>query len=64
MIATKIPETPIASADKPRIDGAAALPAQLGKKLRQVFAEAETEPAPQRLEELMAALAAKELGEG
>lgn len=64
MIATKKPEISTASADKRHIEDASALPAQLGKKLREVFAEAETQPAPQRLEELIAQLAAKERGEG
>ena len=64
MIATRKPEIPTASDTKGRIDGASALPAQLGKKLREVLAQAETQPAPQRLEELVAALAAKERGEG
>jgi hypothetical protein len=64
MIATKKPEIQTASADKPRSEDASALPAQLGKQLRKMFAEAETQPAPERLVELMAALAAKERGEG
>jgi len=49
-----------AVARKPRIQGSAALPAQLGRKLRQIFAEAEAQPPPDRLQELMNALAAKE----
>jgi len=64
MIATKKPEIETASVDKPRIEGASALPTQLGKQLRKMFAEAETQPAPERLMELVAALAAKERGEG
>jgi hypothetical protein len=64
MIATKKPEIQTTPADKTRIEDASALPAQLGGRLRKMFAEAETQPAPERLVELMAALAAKERGEG
>ena len=39
---------------------ASALPAQLGKKLRSLFAEVESQPVPDRLRELLEALAAKE----
>jgi hypothetical protein len=37
-----------------------ALPAQLGQKLRAMFADVETQPVPDRLVELLEALAAKE----
>ena len=37
-----------------------ALPAQLGQKLRTLFQDVEAEPIPDRLRELMDALAAKE----
>jgi hypothetical protein len=45
---------------KPRIEGASALPAQLGQKLRTLFADVESQPVPDRLRELLEALAAKE----
>jgi hypothetical protein len=41
-------------------EDAAALPAQLGKKLRSLFADVESQPVPDRLRELLEALAAKE----
>ena len=41
-------------------EDAAALPAQLGKKLRSLFADVEAQPVPDRLRELLEALAAKE----
>jgi hypothetical protein len=37
-----------------------ALPAQLGRKLRNLFAEVESQPVPERMRELLDALAAKE----
>jgi hypothetical protein len=37
-----------------------ALPAQLGSKLRNLFAEVESQPVPDRMRELLEALAAKE----
>jgi Anti-sigma factor NepR len=37
-----------------------ALPAQIGQKLRTLFDEVESEPVPDRLRELIEALAAKE----
>jgi hypothetical protein len=37
-----------------------ALPAQLGQKLRALFADVETQPVPDRLVELLEQLAAKE----
>jgi hypothetical protein len=37
-----------------------ALPAQLGQKLRAMFADVETQPVPDRLVELLERLAAKE----
>ena len=45
---------------KPKIKDAAALPAQLGQKLRTLFADVESQPVPDRLRELLEALAAKE----
>jgi hypothetical protein len=45
---------------KPKIEGASALPTQLGQKLRDHFAEVESQPVPDRLRELLEALAAKE----
>jgi anti-sigma factor NepR-like protein len=39
---------------------ASALPAQLGKQLRSLFADVEAQPVPDRLRELLEALAAKE----
>ena len=47
-------------ARKPKIEDASALPAQLGQKLRSLFADVESQPVPDRLRELLAALAAKE----
>ena len=47
-------------AGKPKIEDAAALPAQLGQKLRTLFADVESQPVPDRLRELLEALAAKE----
>jgi len=41
-------------------DAAPVLPAQLGQKLRNLFADVESQPAPDRLRELLEALAAKE----
>jgi hypothetical protein len=37
-----------------------ALPAQLGEKLRELFADVEAQPVPDRLAELLEQLAAKE----
>jgi hypothetical protein len=45
---------------KAKLEDASALPAQLGKKLRSLFADVESQPAPDRLRELLEALAAKE----
>ena len=47
-------------AGKPKFEDAAALPAQLGQKLRTLFADVESQPVPDRLRELLEALAAKE----
>jgi hypothetical protein len=47
-------------ARKPKSEDAAALPAQLGQKLRTLFADVESQPVPDRLRELLEALAAKE----
>jgi hypothetical protein len=47
-------------ARKPKIQDASALPAQLGQKLRTLFADVESQPVPDRLRELLEALAAKE----
>jgi len=54
-------KTPPASAPGgARIQRASALPAQLGRKLRVVFADAESQPMPERMQQLMDALAAKD----
>jgi hypothetical protein len=45
---------------KPKPQDASALPAHLGQKLRAMFADVETKPVPDRLVELLEALAAKE----
>ena len=45
---------------KAKLEDASALPAQLGKKLRSLFADVEAQPLPDRLRELLEALAAKE----
>jgi hypothetical protein len=45
---------------KPKIKDASALPAQLGQKLRTLFSDVESQPVPDRLRELLEALAAKE----
>lgn len=47
-------------ARNPKIEDASALPAQLGQKLRSLFADVESQPVPDRLRELLEALAAKE----
>ena len=47
-------------ARKPKIEDASALPAQLGQKLRSLFADVEAQPVPDRLRELLEALASKE----
>jgi len=47
-------------ARKPKIEDASALPAQLGQKLRSLFADVESQPVPDRLRELLEALAPKE----
>ncbi len=44
----------------PKIKDASALPAQLGHKLRTLFSDVESQPVPDRLRELLEALAAKE----
>ena len=44
----------------PKTKDVSALPAQLGQKLRTLFADVETQPVPDRLRELLEALAAKE----
>ena len=43
-----------------KLKDASALPAQLGRKLRTMFADVESQPVPDRLRELLEALAAKE----
>jgi Anti-sigma factor NepR len=45
---------------KPRIADASELPAALGEMLRALFTEVESQPVPDRLRELVEALAAKE----
>ena len=45
---------------KPKPQDVSALPAHLGQKLRAMFADVETQPVPDRLIELLEALAAKE----
>jgi len=45
---------------KLEIKDASALPKQLGTKLRSLFADVEAQPVPDRLRELLEALAAKE----
>jgi hypothetical protein len=45
---------------KAKAQNASALPVQLGKKLRNVFGDADSQPVPDRLNELLEALAAKE----
>jgi len=45
---------------KPEIKDASALPQHLGRKLRSLFSDVEAQPVPDRLRELMEALAAKE----
>jgi hypothetical protein len=45
---------------KPKSQDVSALPAHLGQKLRAMFADVETKPVPDRLVELLEALAAKE----
>jgi hypothetical protein len=42
------------------LEAGLALPAQLGSKLRNLFAEVESQPVPERMRELLEALAAKE----
>jgi hypothetical protein len=55
------PPVPAATAkDKVKVEGAAALPGQLGEKLRNLFADVESQPVPERLSQLLEALAAKE----
>jgi hypothetical protein len=54
-------ELPVAgNKPKAKLEDASALPAQLGKKLRSLFADVESQPVPDRLRELLEALAAKE----
>jgi hypothetical protein len=58
-------ELPVPAAtakDKVKVEDAAALPAQLGQKLRSLFADVESQPVPDRLSQLLEALAAKEKG--
>jgi Anti-sigma factor NepR len=45
---------------KVKAEDASALPAQLGQKLRNLFADVESQPVPDRLSQLLEALAAKE----
>ncbi len=45
---------------KPEIKDASALPLHLGRKLRSLFSDVEAQPVPDRLRELLEALAAKE----
>jgi hypothetical protein len=45
---------------KPVIKDAPALPGQLGQKLRSMFDDVAAQPIPERLAELLEALAAKE----
>jgi hypothetical protein len=45
---------------KMKVEDASALPAQLGQKLRNLFADVESQPVPDRLSKLLEALAAKE----
>jgi hypothetical protein len=45
---------------KPNPKDVSALPTHLGQKLRAMFADVETQPVPDRLVELLEALAAKE----
>jgi hypothetical protein len=45
---------------KPEIKDASALPQHLGRKLRSLFSDVEAQPVPDRLRELLEALAAKE----
>ena len=55
-------DVPPVGDDKPKVtpEDASALPGQLGQKLRSLFADAESQPVPDRLRELLEALAAKE----
>jgi len=46
--------------EKPKPQDKSALPAHLGQKLRAMFADVEAKPVPDRLVELLEALAAKE----
>jgi hypothetical protein len=46
--------------DTVKAEDASALPAQLGQKLRNLFADVESQPVPDRLSQLLEALAAKE----
>ena len=43
-----------------KLKNASALPAQLGMKLRTMFSDVEAQPVPDRLRDLVEALAAKE----
>ena len=45
---------------EPNIDLASTLPSELGEKLRTLFNEVESQPIPDRLRELLEALAARE----
>ncbi len=51
---------PASAPSRARIQKPSMLPAQLGRKLRVVFADAQAQPMPERMQELMNALAAKE----
>jgi hypothetical protein len=54
-------EPPIGESQrKVKLADASALPAQLGKKLRGLFADVESQPVPDRLRELLEPLEAKE----
>lgn len=50
--------------NKMNLEDASALPAQLGQKLRNLFADVESLPVPDRLSQLLEALAAKEKDPG
>lgn len=56
----ELPVPAVTAKDKVKVEDAAPLPAQLGQKLRNLFADVETLPVPDRLSELLEALAAKE----
>jgi len=56
----ELPVPAVTAKDKMKAEDAAALPAQLGQKLRNLFADVESQPVPDRLSKLLEALAAKE----